>query len=78
MDALEVIFQNRQFTSINLEGCFNNQDAASAMFDILLFYESVENVDFGLNRNMGSRAWVSAAQLGSVFSFIRRKLEVTF
>ena len=33
------------------------------MFDIILFYESAENVEFGLNRNLGSRCWVSAAQL---------------
>ena len=63
IDALEVIFQNRQFDSINVEGCFTNQDAAAAMFDIILFYESAENVEFGLNRNLGSRCWVSAAQL---------------
>ena len=63
VDALEVIFQNRQFEHISLEGCFTNQDAAAAMMDILLHYESSASVDFGLNRNLGSRAWISAAQL---------------
>ena len=30
--------------------------------DMLLHYESTENVSFGFNRNMGHRAWISAAQ----------------
>ena len=70
MDALEVIFQNRQFDHISVEGCFANQDAAAAMMDILLHYESVASVDFGLNRNLGSRAWISAAQLVKESAFL--------
>merc|ERR1711953_908053 len=70
VDSLEAILKLVQFKSVNIENSFLNQDSAAAIFDMLLHYESCENVLFGYNRNMGHRAWTSAAQ------FIKRSSRI--
>ena len=42
---------------------------------MLLHYESCENVLFGYNRNMGHRAWTSAAQFIKRSSRIDKAIE---
>lgn len=70
VDSLEIIFKLTKFRTINIENSFINQDAAAAVFDMLLHYESCENVHFGFNRNMGTRSWVSVSQ------FVKRSSRV--
>jgi len=70
VDSLEIIFKLTKFRTINIENSFINQDAAAAVFDMLLHYESCENVNFGFNRTLGTRSWTSVAQ------FVKRSTRV--
>ncbi|XP_067894243.1 protein phosphatase 1 regulatory subunit 37 [Heterodontus francisci] len=62
-EALEEIFKWIQFKLINLEWAKLDEDGASALFDIMEYYDSAVHLSISFTKHIGSRGWVAAAQL---------------
>uniref|UniRef100_UPI00398F5EA0 protein phosphatase 1 regulatory subunit 37 n=1 Tax=Pristiophorus japonicus TaxID=55135 RepID=UPI00398F5EA0 len=62
-EALEEIFKRIQFELINLEWTKLDEDGASALFDIMKYYDSAVHLSISFNKRIGSRGWMAAAQL---------------
>jgi len=61
IEALEEILKRIQFRLINLEGCNLDEDGATALFEMIEYYESATHLDISGNTNLGLsiRAWES-------------------
>ncbi|XP_038677446.1 protein phosphatase 1 regulatory subunit 37 [Scyliorhinus canicula] len=62
-EALEEIFRRVQFKLINLEWVKLDEDGASALFDIMEYYDSAVHLSISFSKHIGSRGWIAAAQL---------------
>ncbi|XP_078089257.1 protein phosphatase 1 regulatory subunit 37 [Mustelus asterias] len=62
-EALEEIFKRMQFKLINLEWVKLDEDGASALFDILEYYDSAVHLSISFTQHIGNRGWMAAAQL---------------
>ncbi|XP_078419524.1 protein phosphatase 1 regulatory subunit 37 [Cetorhinus maximus] len=62
-EALEEIFKRIQFKLINLEWVKLDEDGASALFDIIEYYDSAVHLSISFTKHIGSRGWMAAAQL---------------
>ncbi|XP_059505397.1 protein phosphatase 1 regulatory subunit 37 [Stegostoma tigrinum] len=62
-EALEEIFKRIQFKLINLEWVKLDENGASALFDIMEYYDSAVHLNISFTKHIGSRGWVAAAQL---------------
>ncbi|XP_051874603.1 protein phosphatase 1 regulatory subunit 37 [Pristis pectinata] len=62
-EALEEIFKRIQFTMINLEWAKLDEDGASALFDMMEYYDSTLCLRISFSKNIGTRGWKAAAQL---------------
>ena len=62
MDAIESIFRHFQMNTVDVQRKLNDDASASALFDMLLFYESTSLLNCSRN-TMGASAWISLSQL---------------
>ncbi|CAG5106690.1 Oidioi.mRNA.OKI2018_I69.chr1.g2957.t1.cds [Oikopleura dioica] len=62
MDAIESIFRHFQMNTVDVQRKLNDDSSASALFDMLLFYESTSLLNCSRN-TMGASAWISLSQL---------------
>ncbi|XP_072893678.1 protein phosphatase 1 regulatory subunit 37 [Hemitrygon akajei] len=62
-EALEEIFKRIRFKMISLEWAKLNEDGASALFDMMEYYDSTLCLRISFSRNIGRRGWMAAAQL---------------
>ncbi|GCB67394.1 hypothetical protein scyTo_0000723 [Scyliorhinus torazame] len=62
-EALEEIFRRMQFKLINLEWVKLDEDGASALFDIMEYYDSAVHLSISFTKHIGTRGWIAAAQL---------------
>ncbi|XP_060684979.1 protein phosphatase 1 regulatory subunit 37 [Hemiscyllium ocellatum] len=62
-EALEEIFKRMQFKLINLESVKLDENGASALFDIMEYYDSAVHLNISFTKHIGSGGWVAAAQL---------------
>ncbi|XP_072107552.1 uncharacterized protein [Mobula birostris] len=62
-EALEEIFRQIQFKMISLEWAKLDEDGASALFDMMEYYDSTLCLRISFSRNIGTRGWMAAAQL---------------
>ncbi|XP_032883580.1 protein phosphatase 1 regulatory subunit 37-like [Amblyraja radiata] len=62
-EALEEIFKRIRFKMINLEWAKLHEDGASALFDMMEYYDSTLCLSISFSRTIGTRGWRAAAQL---------------
>ncbi|XP_069772267.1 protein phosphatase 1 regulatory subunit 37 [Narcine bancroftii] len=62
-EALEEIFKRIQFKTINLEWTKMDEDGASALFNMMEYYDSTFCLSISFTKNIGRRGWKAAAQL---------------
>ncbi|NXF55903.1 PPR37 phosphatase, partial [Oceanites oceanicus] len=60
-EALEEIFKRVQFKIIDLEQTSLDEDGASALFDMIEYYESATHLNISFNKHIGTRGWQAAA-----------------
>ncbi|XP_035381322.1 protein phosphatase 1 regulatory subunit 37, partial [Electrophorus electricus] len=62
-ESLEEIFKRVQFKVVNLEQTNLDEDGASALFDMIEYYESATHLNISFNKHIGSRGWQAAAHM---------------
>ena len=62
MDAIESIFRHFQLNTVDVQRKLFDDASSSALFDMLLFYESTSILNCSKNV-MGAAAWISLSQL---------------
>ncbi|XP_068273456.1 protein phosphatase 1 regulatory subunit 37 isoform X1 [Nyctibius grandis] len=62
-EALEEIFKRVQFKIVDLEQTSLDEDGASALFDMIEYYESATHLNISFNRHIGTRGWQAAAHM---------------
>ena len=62
MDAIESIFRHFQLNTVDVQRKLFDDSSSSALFDMLLFYESTSILNCSKNV-MGAAAWISLSQL---------------
>ncbi|XP_062861334.1 protein phosphatase 1 regulatory subunit 37 isoform X2 [Trichomycterus rosablanca] len=62
-ESLEEIFKRVQFKMVNLEQTNLDEDGASALFDMIEYYESATHLNISCNKHMGTRGWQAAAHM---------------
>uniref|UniRef100_A0A663FKF3 Protein phosphatase 1 regulatory subunit 37 n=1 Tax=Aquila chrysaetos chrysaetos TaxID=223781 RepID=A0A663FKF3_AQUCH len=62
-EALEEIFKRVQFKIVNLEQTSLDEDGASALFDMIEYYESATHLNISFNKHIGTRGWQAAAHM---------------
>ncbi|XP_041092228.1 protein phosphatase 1 regulatory subunit 37 [Polyodon spathula] len=62
-DALEEIFKRVQFKLVDLEQTNLDEDGASALFDMIEYYESATHLNISFNKHIGTRGWQAAAHM---------------
>uniref|UniRef100_A0A8C0UB46 Uncharacterized protein n=1 Tax=Cyanistes caeruleus TaxID=156563 RepID=A0A8C0UB46_CYACU len=60
-EAMEEIFKRLQFRLLDLEQTSLDEDGASALFDMIEYYESATHLNIGSNKHLGPRGWQAAA-----------------
>nr|XP_033809919.1 protein phosphatase 1 regulatory subunit 37 isoform X2 [Geotrypetes seraphini] len=62
-EALEEIFKRVQFKIVDLEQTNLDEDGASALFDMIEYYESATHLNISFNKHIGTRGWQAAAYM---------------
>ncbi|XP_033849486.3 protein phosphatase 1 regulatory subunit 37 [Acipenser ruthenus] len=62
-DALEEVFKRVQFKLVDLEQTNLDEDGASALFDMIEYYESATHLNISFNKHIGTRGWQAAAHM---------------
>uniref|UniRef100_A0A8B9MHZ7 Protein phosphatase 1 regulatory subunit 37 n=1 Tax=Accipiter nisus TaxID=211598 RepID=A0A8B9MHZ7_9AVES len=62
-EALEEIFKRVQFKIVNLEQTSLDEDGASALFDMIEYYESATHLNISFNKHIGTRGWQAASHM---------------
>ncbi|NXG09380.1 PPR37 phosphatase, partial [Sakesphorus luctuosus] len=62
-EALEEIFKRLQFKLVDLEQTSLDEDGASALFDMIEYYESATHLNISCNKHIGPRGWQAAAHM---------------
>ncbi|NWW95096.1 PPR37 phosphatase, partial [Rhynochetos jubatus] len=62
-EALEEIFKRVQFKMVDLEQTSLDEDGASALFDMIEYYESATHLNISCNKHIGTRGWQAAAHM---------------
>ncbi|XP_063168597.1 protein phosphatase 1 regulatory subunit 37 [Candoia aspera] len=62
-EALEEIFKRLQFKIVDLEQTSLDEDGASALFDMIEYYESATHLNISFNKHIGTRGWQAAAHM---------------
>ncbi|XP_074873870.1 protein phosphatase 1 regulatory subunit 37 [Carettochelys insculpta] len=62
-EALEEIFKRVQFKLVDLEQTNLDEDGASALFDMIEYYESATHLNISSNKHIGTRGWQAAAHM---------------
>ncbi|XP_038548277.1 protein phosphatase 1 regulatory subunit 37 isoform X2 [Micropterus salmoides] len=60
-ESLEEILKRVQFKVIDLEQTNLDEDGASALFDMIEYYESATHLNISFNKHIGTRGWQAAA-----------------
>ncbi|KAL7980997.1 hypothetical protein Chor_005231, partial [Crotalus horridus] len=63
LKALEEIFKRLQFKIVDLEQTSLDEDGASALFDMIEYYESATHLNISFNKHIGTRGWQAAAHM---------------
>nr|Q1L994.1 RecName: Full=Protein phosphatase 1 regulatory subunit 37; AltName: Full=Leucine-rich repeat-containing protein 68 [Danio rerio]CAK04639.1 novel protein [Danio rerio] len=62
-ESLEEIFKRVQFKLVDLEQTNLDEDGASALFDMIEYYESATHLNISNNKHIGTRGWQAAAHM---------------
>ncbi|XP_016300428.1 protein phosphatase 1 regulatory subunit 37-like [Sinocyclocheilus anshuiensis] len=62
-ESLEEIFKRVQFKVLDLEQTNLDEDGASALFDMIEYYESATHLNISSNKHIGTRGWQAAAHM---------------
>ncbi|ELK12741.1 Leucine-rich repeat-containing protein 68 [Pteropus alecto] len=62
-EALEEVFKRLQFKVVDLEQTNLDEDGASALFDMIEYYESATHLNISSNKHIGTRGWQAAAHM---------------
>ncbi|XP_039503434.1 protein phosphatase 1 regulatory subunit 37 isoform X1 [Pimephales promelas] len=62
-ESLEEIFKRVQFKVVDLEQTNLDEDGASALFDMIEYYESATHLNISSNKHIGTRGWQAAAHM---------------
>ncbi|KAK1154545.1 protein phosphatase 1 regulatory subunit 37-like [Acipenser oxyrinchus oxyrinchus] len=62
-DALEEVFKRVQFKVVDLEQTNLDEDGASALIDMIEYYESATHLNISFNKHIGTRGWQAAAHM---------------
>ncbi|XP_072919989.1 protein phosphatase 1 regulatory subunit 37 [Hemitrygon akajei] len=62
-EALEEVFKRVQFKLVDLEATNLDEDGASALFDMIEYYESATQLNISFNKHIGTRGWQAAAHM---------------
>ncbi|XP_012888049.1 PREDICTED: protein phosphatase 1 regulatory subunit 37, partial [Dipodomys ordii] len=62
-EALEEVFKRLQFKMVDLEQTSLDEDGASALFDMIEYYESATHLNISFNKHIGTRGWQAAAHM---------------
>ncbi|XP_014303628.1 protein phosphatase 1 regulatory subunit 37 isoform X1 [Myotis lucifugus] len=62
-EALEEVFKRLQFKVVDLEQTNLDEDGASALFDMIEYYESATHLNISFNKHIGTRGWQAAAHM---------------
>ncbi|RWS11209.1 protein phosphatase 1 regulatory subunit 37-like protein, partial [Dinothrombium tinctorium] len=62
-EALEEILKRIQFRTINLESCNLDDEGASALFDMIEYYESATHLNISNNKNIDIRGWQACCRM---------------
>ncbi|XP_035170034.1 protein phosphatase 1 regulatory subunit 37-like, partial [Oxyura jamaicensis] len=62
-EALEEVFKRVQFKIVDLEQTSLDEDGASALFDMIEYYESATHLNISFNKHIGTRGWQAAAHM---------------
>eukprot|EP00069_Balaena_mysticetus_P001908 bmy_15586T0 len=62
-EALEEVFKRLQFKVLDLEQTSLDEDGASALFDMVEYYESATHLNISFNKHIGTRGWQAAAHM---------------
>ncbi|CAM9778946.1 unnamed protein product [Lampetra planeri] len=62
-ETLEEVFKRMQFNEVNAESTSLDEDGASALFDMVEYYESAVHLNISFNKHIGVRGWQAAANL---------------
>ncbi|XP_038162311.1 protein phosphatase 1 regulatory subunit 37 [Cyprinodon tularosa] len=62
-ESLEEILKRVKFKVIDLEQTNLDEDGASALFDMIEYYESATHLNISFNKHIGTRGWQAAAHM---------------
>uniref|UniRef100_A0A8C7XHQ8 Protein phosphatase 1 regulatory subunit 37 n=2 Tax=Oryzias sinensis TaxID=183150 RepID=A0A8C7XHQ8_9TELE len=62
-ESLEEILKRVQFKTVDLEQTNLDEDGASALFDMIEYYESATHLNISFNKHIGTRGWQAAAHM---------------
>ncbi|XP_036821455.1 protein phosphatase 1 regulatory subunit 37 [Oncorhynchus mykiss] len=62
-ESLEEVFKRVQFKVVDLEQTNLDEDGASALFDMIEYYESATHLNISFNKHIGTRGWQAAAHM---------------
>ncbi|KAK2825842.1 hypothetical protein Q5P01_020056 [Channa striata] len=62
-EALEVVLKSLHFDFINLQAAQLEENGASSLLDMILYYESTTHLDISDNSSMGTSGWRALAHL---------------
>ncbi|KAI7802797.1 hypothetical protein IRJ41_019368 [Triplophysa rosa] len=62
-ESLEEILKRVQFRVVDLEQTNLDEDGASALFDMIEYYESATHLNISFNKHIGTRGWQAAAHM---------------
>nr|XP_023669501.1 protein phosphatase 1 regulatory subunit 37 [Paramormyrops kingsleyae] len=62
-ESLEEIFKRVQFKLVVLQQTNLDEDGASALFDMIEYYESATHLNISSNKHIGTRGWQAAAHM---------------
>nr|XP_061828770.1 protein phosphatase 1 regulatory subunit 37-like [Nerophis lumbriciformis]XP_061828771.1 protein phosphatase 1 regulatory subunit 37-like [Nerophis lumbriciformis] len=62
-ESLEEVLKRVQFKVIDLEQTNLDEDGASALFDMIEYYESATHLNISFNKHIGTRGWQAAAHM---------------
>ncbi|KAM4627172.1 protein phosphatase 1 regulatory subunit 37 [Polymixia lowei] len=62
-ESLEEVLKRVQFKLVDLEQTGLDEDGASALFDMIEYYESATHLNISYNKHIGTRGWQAAAHM---------------
>ncbi|KAJ3591088.1 hypothetical protein NHX12_009035 [Muraenolepis orangiensis] len=62
-ESLEEVLKRVQFKVVDLEQTNLDEDGASALFDMIEYYESATHLNISFNKHIGTRGWQAAAHM---------------